>query len=125
MLKEMVQALGLAMFAFLHLGQLLHRGFDALRKPRGKDKGGKQRQKHRDGSQRGDRSHIGAHHAGNETHRQQGGDHGKGGKDCRIANLAHRIHVTIIGTFAVQQPSPIDVFHHHNGVIHQNPDGKD
>ncbi len=73
-----------------------------------------------------DRRHVGAHHARDEEHRQQRGDHSQRGHDGRVADLAHRVNRGLSAAAPVlHRPVPRDVFDDHNGVIHQNADGKD
>ncbi len=105
--------------------QRLHWRAEPLGQPRRKDESGEQRKDHRHRAQRRDRRHIGAHHARDKAHRQQRRNHRQGGKDRRIADFAYRIDRTIFGAFALDQPAPINVFHHHNGVVHEDAYGKD
>jgi len=93
--------------------------------PGGKDKGRKQGDQHGGRAQGRDGRHVRAHHAADEPHGQQRGDDGEGRQDGGVAHLGHGIHRGIYICLALLQPAPIDVLHHHDGIVHQDTDGED
>ena len=92
--------------------------------PGRKHKGCKQRDHHGDGSQSRDGHHIRSHHAGHESHGQQSTDDGQGCQNSGISHLSHRIHGGFCIGCPLFQPTPVNVFHHHDGIIYKNSDGK-
>ena len=92
--------------------------------PGGKYKGGEQGDDHGHGTQGGNGHHVGPHHAGHEAHGQQCTDNRQGGQNGGIAYLAHGVHGGFRIGLALLQPATVDVFHHHDGVIHQDTNGE-
>ena len=93
-------------------------GCDDHRHEEGKD--------HRRRGIRRDRRHVRAHQARDEQHWQQRRNNSQRGDNGRIADLCHCIHGRLgAGTTVLHPPVPGDVFDDHDGVIDQNPDGKD
>ncbi|GIX31689.1 MAG: hypothetical protein KatS3mg124_2161 [Porticoccaceae bacterium] len=96
--------------------------------PWGDDEGDQQRPEHGRAGTDGDGPHVGAHEPADERHRQHGGDHGEGGQDRGIAHLAHGLHGDLApGPAAVPGQVEVahDVFHHDDGVVHQDADAED
>ena len=90
------------------------------------DHGHEEREHHRRRGIGGNGAHIGTHHARDEQHGQQGGDHGQGGDNGRVPDFADRIHCgAAAGAAVVHPPVTGDVLDHHDGVIHEDADGKD
>ncbi len=101
----------------------------AQRRPRRNNERHNQRKQHCRRCAYGDRPHVRPHQAADKGHRQNRGDDGEGRQDGGIADFidgfnrngardrppAVRRHAEV----------PHDVFHHDNGVIHQNADGED
>ena len=100
-------------------GELQHQpGRDHHRDEEGED--------HRGGGVGRDRAHVGAHHARDEEHRQQRGDHGERGDDGRVADLGHRLDRRLPAVAAVvHRPVAGDVLDHDDGVVDQDADRED
>ena len=107
------------------LAQLAQAGGKAHRQPGREDEGGKQREQHGYRTQGRDGLHVGPHHAAHEAHGHQRRDDGKGGKDGGVAHLAHGVDRGRRVDVFLEQPAPIDVLHHHDGIVHQDADGED
>ena len=73
------------------------------------------------------RPHVGPHQPAHESHRQDRRDHRQRGQNGGIAHFVHGLdgHVEW-RPFAVGRHAPVahDVLHHHDGVVHQDADGK-
>ncbi|MDI3493283.1 MAG: hypothetical protein PWP17_1166 [Desulfomicrobiaceae bacterium] len=89
---------------------------------------------HGHGEQHGDAGahrhgpHVGAHEAAHEGHGHDGGDDGEGGEHQGAAHLRDRVHDDLREAFApgLGQPEVADdVFHVHDGVVHQDADAED
>ena len=119
---ETFQPLGFAVLALFGGFQVMHgRAEPAVNRQPGREhEGREQRDAHRHRTEHRDRQHVGPHHAADKAHRQQRTDHRAGRQDGRVAHLAHRIdrgrHVGLVGF----QPTPVDVLHHHDGIVHQD-----
>ena len=101
---------------------------DADRGPRRDDEGDQQRPEHRRARTDRDRPHVGPHQAADEGHRQHRGDHREGGEDGGIADFTDgldRDGGPVAALVLRQVEMPDDVFHHHDGVIHQDADAED
>ena len=100
-------------------GNLQHQpGRDGDRDEEGED--------HRGAGVGRDRAHVGAHHAGDEEHRQQRGDHGEGGDDGGVADLGHRLDRRLPAVAAVgHAPVAGDVLDDDDGVVDQDADRED
>ena len=73
----------------------------------------------------GNGAHVGPHHPRDEGHREDGCDHRDGGQDGGVSHLVHALHRQLLwGALAFLQVA-IDVFYHHDGVVHQDADGED
>ena len=124
---HLFQLLSFLVLALLGHGQVFHgrpeHGMNG--QPGGEHEGGEQGDEHGHRAQGGNGHHVGSHHARHEAHGQQGANHRKGGKNGGVAHLAHGVHGGFRVGLALLQPAPVDVFHHHDGVIHQNADGED
>ena len=73
-----------------------------------------------------DRAHIGAHHAGDEEHRQEGGDDGQGCNDRRIADLGDGLNgAAAARALVAHAPVTGDVFDDDDRVIDENADRED
>jgi len=74
----------------------------------------------------GNGAHVRPHQATDEGHGQQGRDHREGGQDGGAAHLVHgRGNQLQEGLFRMQAHVPVNVLHHHDGVVHQDADGED
>ena len=100
----------------------------AQRRPRRDHEGHDQRKQHGGRRAHRDRPHVWTHQSADEGHGQNGGDDGEGRQNRGIADFVHRFD----GDFGEWAPAARwqaemahDVFHHHDGVVHQNADGKD
>ena len=71
------------------------------------------------------RPHIGAHQSADKTHRQNGGDNGKGGEHRRIADLVNRPDRGIERFHDRGGKVTMDILDDHDGVIDQNTDRED
>ena len=125
--EELFDLLRLLVLALLGLLQIGHGGPQPLGDGQvgREDEGGKEGDKHGRRAQGRDRLHVGAHHAGDEAHGQQGGNDGEGGEDGGVAHLRHGLDGDIVTGVALLQPAAVDIFYHHDGIIHQDTDGED
>ena len=98
------------------------------RGPRRHDQRHQQGEDHGGAGADGDRPHVRPHQAADKRHRQDGGDHGEGRQDGGIAHLIDGLDGDLERRAgAVRRHAPVtdDVFHHHDGVVHQNADRED
>ncbi len=98
------------------------------RRPRRHDERDGQREEHRRAGANGNRPHVGAHQPADKRHRQHCRDHGEGGEDGGIADFVHGLDGDggPRAAFVLRQVEMADdVFHHHDGVVHQDADGED
>ncbi len=100
------------------------RAIAGLAKPGDHDERNQQGEEHRDGSIDGNRPHIGSHEPGDKGHRQKGGDDGKCRKNCGIPDLIDRPDGGVVVSGETQLQMTIGVFDDHNGIVHENTDGK-
>ena len=101
---------------------------DADRRPRRHHESHQQRKDDRRAGPDGDGPHVGSHQPAHEGHRKDGGHHREGGEDGGVAHFVDGFDGHVEGRpFAVGGHAPVtdDVLHHHDGVIHQDADGKD
>ncbi len=98
---------------------------DLVRQPGRDHVGHRQRDDHPHRGVDRDRAHVRPHQPGHEGHRQQGRDHGEGREDGRSADLVHRERDGLEEFPAALGHVPVDVLHHHDGIVHQDPDGED
>ena len=95
------------------------------RQPGRDDKGNGQRQQHAQARIDRDRAHVRAHQAAHKRHGQQRRDHSEGGQDGGAAHFIHRTGDDFTQGFPGEKLLvAVDVFHHHDGIVHQNADGK-
>ena len=91
--------------------------------PRGHDKGDERIEKTIAAkAPTGSGPHVGAHETAHKGHRQDGGDHGKSGKDGGVPPPRLRLRQRFLKTSVLvfREAKVADhVFHHHNGIIHQ------
>ena len=90
-------------------------------------KGHQQRKHHGGRCAHRDGTHIGSHQAAHKGHRKDGGDHRQGRQNRGIAHLVHGLdgHAKFGPVAVFCEPEvPHNIFHHHDGVIHQDTDGK-
>src|SRR5690606_21583556 len=125
--KEIVQLALLrvvftAMIAMFHGVVLAVQQF--VRQPGRYHEGDHQRNQHAGGGVDRNRAHIGAHQAGDERHGHQGRNDGEGGQNGWAAHFIDRHRNNFQQFFLTQVHVPVDVFHHHNGVVDQNADGE-
>ena len=113
------------MFPRLRTFEPRKRWSDAHGEPGREDEGREQRKQHRHRPKGRNGLHVRPHHARDESHRQQGGDDGKGGENGWVAHLAHGIDRGFGVDLPFFQPAAIDVFDHHDGIIHQNANRED
>ncbi len=116
---------GLLVLAFGGLLERAHRRLHTGGEPGHEDEGGDQREDHRGRRQHRDGQHVGAHHVGDEAHRQQRRDHGEGGEDGRVADFVDGVDGQFVVGVALVEPAPVDVLDHDDGVVDQNADGED
>ena len=121
---ETFQPLCLPVFPLLRHLQIGHGGTQPFGygKPGRKYKCGKQGYQHGRRTQCWYWLHVWPHHTAYKSHREQCGYDCESGKNCRISNLCNRFHRGHQVRLALFQPTPVDILHHHNGVIHQNSD---
>ena len=93
------------------------------RQPRGNDKGNGEGNEHAHRGIDRDRAHVRPHQAGDERHRQQRRDDGKGRQNGRAADFIHRrrddLPQRLVG---LQQVPTMDVLDHDYGVVDQYAD---
>ena len=75
--------------AFREFGILASPAQNANGGPRRDDERDEQRPEHRRARADRDRAHVGSHETTDKSHRQHGGDHGKGGEDGGVSHFAH------------------------------------
>ena len=90
------------------------------------DKRNRQRQQHAHAGIDGDGAHVRPHQAADESHRQQCSDHRERGQDGRAADFIDGARNDLGQRLAGKKLlMAVDVFNHHDGIVHQNTDGKD
>ena len=111
-----MQHIGITFFQH-HIGQ-----------PRREDERYHQRGQHAHAGIDRNRAHIRPHQAGHEGHRQQRRDHSEGRQNGRTTDFIHRqrnqLFQLLLALRHVQRHVPVNVFHHHDGIINQNTDGE-
>ena len=93
------------------------------RQPGRDHEGNRQRQQHAHAGVDRDRAHVGTHQTRDKGHGQQRSDDGKSSEDGRAADFIDRARDDLGQGFArMVLLMPVDVLHHHDGVIDQNAD---
>ena len=113
-----------------NLGDLARRGvgvavvFGQLQgQPRRDGEGDDQGQGHAHAGVDRDGAHVRAHQARHKGHGQERGDHREGGQDGGATDLVHCARDDHAQWHVRRELSvPVDVLHHHDGVVHQDTD---
>ena len=99
----------------------------AAGRPRRDDERDEQRPEHRRARPDRDRTHVGTHQTADKSHRQNRRDDRERGKDRRVTHLGHRFDrnlAEIAADVLRHAVMPHHIFHHHDGVIDEDADGK-
>ncbi len=102
--------------------QIFNRRAQLKREPRRKHERGEQRKHHRHAAEHRNRHHVWPHHAAHRRHRQQSRDDRERCENGRVTHLRHRVDGRRDIDAAFFQPTPIDIFNHHDRIIDQNTD---
>ena len=100
--------------------QLFQTGLEQVGQPRCESKRGKQGNDHGNRTQDRDRHHVRPHHATDKPHGQQSSNNRGGCQNGRVAHLTYCINGNFQALLTSQQPTPVYIFHHHDGIIDQN-----
>ncbi len=93
--------------------------------PGGDGEGDEEGAEHGERDIEGHGSHVGAHHAGDEEHRDEGDDDGKRGEQDRRHDLLHGQGDGLEAWEFLHGEEAGDVFHADDGVVHEQAEGED
>ena len=89
--------------------------------PRRDGEGNQQRQGHAQAGIDRNGAHVGAHEARHKGHGQQGCNDGERGQNGGATHFINSGGNDVLQRFfRVQLLMAVNVFHHHNGIVHQN-----
>ena len=83
-----------------------------------------QRENHCNTTQNGNGRHVRPHHTSHGRHRKQCCDDRISGEDRWITHLVNGLNCRLRIDATFLQPSPVHIFHHHDGIINKNTDGE-